>query len=164
MGFEPVETARALPLMSSHTLVFMNTTPVIPFVLAQRTVQNEEAEGYPDVAGLTASIRAVAPHTVAFDATSCAREAGSTKALNTVMLGCLLAADALPCPADDFWMSASQQLPPALRETNAAAFRAGARNRTPHASEGLTVSDAPSPTGAQAPDWRQGFGRGGGVA
>ena len=46
LGLEPVETARALPLMSARTVVYMNMAPVVPYVLAQRFVlQQERAEG-----------------------------------------------------------------------------------------------------------------------
>lgn len=126
VGFEPVETARALSFMSSNTVVYMNTTPVIPFILAQRTVLKEGDAKYPDVQPLTDGIRAVAPNTFAFDATQCAVEAGSARALNMVMLGCLLGSGSLPCTAEDFWNIVSKRLPPALREVNAKAFLKGA--------------------------------------
>jgi len=126
VGFEPVESARALPLMSSRTVVFMNTAPVVPFVLAQRAVMKEEGAEYPDVHGLINSIRAAAPHTFTFDATGCAVEAGSAKTLNMVMLGCLLGSGALPCAAEDFWNSVSEGIPPVLREANTKAFLKGA--------------------------------------
>jgi indolepyruvate ferredoxin oxidoreductase beta subunit len=125
VGFEPVETARALPLMSSRTLVYTNTTPVVPFVLAQRAVLKEGNAKYPDVAELVGRVRSVAPRTFTFDATQLAQEAGSTKALNMVMLGCLLGSGCLPCSADEFWSAVSQQMPPATRETNTNAFRKG---------------------------------------
>jgi len=38
LGFEPVETARALPFMSSRTVVYMNTNPVIPYTVGQQWV------------------------------------------------------------------------------------------------------------------------------
>ncbi|MFQ5495312.1 MAG: 2-oxoacid:acceptor oxidoreductase family protein, partial [Phycisphaerae bacterium] len=41
VGLEPVETARAIPFMSARTLVFMNTAPVIPFVLAQQAISKQ---------------------------------------------------------------------------------------------------------------------------
>lgn len=125
MGFEPVETARALPFISSSTIVYMNTAPVIPFVLAQRVVSKDGEAEYPDVTQLSESIQSVAPHTFTFDATQCALEAGSAKALNMVMLGCLLGSGCLPCPADDFWDIASKRMPPALKKTNTKAFAKG---------------------------------------
>jgi indolepyruvate ferredoxin oxidoreductase beta subunit len=125
VGLEPVETARALPFMSSRTLVYMNTAPVVPFVLAQRAVLKQENAEYPDVQGLVERVRSVAPSTFTLAATQFALEAGSTQALNIVMLGCLLGSGSLPCPADDFWSTVSKQMPPTMRETNAKAFRKG---------------------------------------
>ncbi len=37
LGFEPVETARALPIMAATTTVFMNTSPVIPYARTMPT-------------------------------------------------------------------------------------------------------------------------------
>ena len=125
VGLEPVETARALPLMSSRTVVVMNTAPVVPFVLAQRAVSKAEGAEYPDVLQLIACIRAVAPHTFSLDATSCAVQAGSAKTLNMVMLGCLLGFGFLPCAAEDFWNSVSKGIPSVLKKSNSKAFRRG---------------------------------------
>jgi indolepyruvate ferredoxin oxidoreductase beta subunit len=126
VGLEPVETARALPFMSSRTVVYMNTAPVIPFVLAQRAVLKEGNAEYPDVKHLADNVQAVAPNTFTLDATQCALEAGSVKALNMVMLGCLLGSGGLPCTAGDFWSIASSRMPQTLKETNTKAFSKGA--------------------------------------
>lgn len=127
VGLEPVETARALPLMSPRTVVCMNTTPVIPFVLAQRTVLKERDAEYPDVQQLVDAIQAVTSHMFAFDATQLALGAGSTRALNMLMLGSLLGSGLLPCTADTFWNTIAKRLPPALLETNTQAFLEGTR-------------------------------------
>jgi indolepyruvate ferredoxin oxidoreductase beta subunit len=126
LGLEPLESARAVPLMSSATVVYMNTAPVVPFVLAQRAVLKEDDAEYPNVQQLIEGVRAVAPNTLAFDATRCALEAGSGKAVNMVMLGCLLGSGSLPCAADEFWGAVSKRMPAAFRETNAGAFWRGA--------------------------------------
>ena len=127
LGFEPVETARTLPLMGSGTVVYMNTTPVVPYVLAQRSVLDGQPAKYPDVAGLLEAVRAVTSHVFAFSATYCAVEAGSVRTLNMVMLGCLLGSGLLPCPADDFWTIATRTMPRALLEANARAFASGVK-------------------------------------
>jgi indolepyruvate ferredoxin oxidoreductase beta subunit len=125
LGYEPVETARALPFMSSHTLVYMNTTPVIPYVLGQRYVLKESGADYPDVERLSESIRAVTSHSFAFDATQMALEAGSATTLNIVMLGCLLGSETLPRAADEFWDIAAKRMPAAFAEVNSRAFWSG---------------------------------------
>ena len=125
LGFEPVETARALPLMSSRTVVYMNTTPIIPYVLGQRYVLKEGQADYPNVKLLKDSIRRVTSHTFAFDATQTALRAGSITTLNMVMLGRLLGSGMLPCSASDFWVLAAGRIPPALAEKNTKAFLSG---------------------------------------
>lgn len=113
--------------MSSRTVVYMNTTPVIPYVLGQQYVLKEGDGKYPDVEGLIETIRSVTPHLLAFDATCVARESGAGKTMNTVLLGCLLGSGLLPCTADEFWDTASRGMPAALSEPNRKAFFNGVR-------------------------------------
>ena len=125
VGLEPVETVRALPLMSPRTTVYMNTAPVMPFVLAQRAVREEEGREYPEVAELESFIRAVTNNLVTLDATRLAAEASSGAVLNMVMLGCLLGSAGLPCTADAFSDFVAARSPGAIREANFKAFRMG---------------------------------------
>ena len=125
VGFEPVETVRALPFMSAHTVVHMNTAPVIPYVLGQRSVMKQDRAEYPPVKQLTEAVRALTAQVFPFDATRMARESGSAKTLNVLMLGCLLGCGSLPCTAEDFWNSAVKKIPSALTETNTRAFFKG---------------------------------------
>jgi indolepyruvate ferredoxin oxidoreductase beta subunit len=125
VGFEPVEAARALPWMSPRTVVYMNTAPVIPFVLAQRALLKDQVATYPHVIQLLDCIRAVTNKVCSFDATRCAKAAGSTKGLNMVMLGCLLGSGSLPCTADEFWNTVSKRMPPASLASNRRAFLGG---------------------------------------
>ncbi len=131
LGFEPVETTRALPFMSPKTVVFMNTAPVIPYVLSQQTIHQETEAKYPEIARLESAIRAVTDQVFLLDATQAAAEIGSTKALNVLMLGCLLGCGALPLSADDFWSAVAQRMPPAIADSNKRAFFSGVeRSRT----------------------------------
>ncbi len=125
LGFEPAETVRVLPLMSSHTQVFMNTAPVIPFTLGQQTVSRDEDARYPALAALEGAIRRVTENVMVLDATQMATEAGSTKSLNLLMLGCLLGAGRLPCTAESFWEIVTERMPPAMAEVNARAYKLG---------------------------------------
>ena len=127
LGFEPVETARALPSMSAHTVVYMNTSRVIPYILGQRAVLGQEQADYPDVEQLATRIQTVSQHVSVFDATALALEAGAAKALNVVMLGCLLGSGALPLSPDVFWDTIAERMPPQLTDPNRRAFFAGAR-------------------------------------
>ncbi len=125
VGLEPAETVRALPLMSSQTAVFMNTTPVIPFTLGQQAVLGSEEAGYPDIAGLESAIRQVTEQVLTLDATRAATETGTVKAMNLIMLGCLLGSDMLPCTPEEFWKVVAQRVPPSLAEANAQAYNRG---------------------------------------
>ena len=126
LGFEPVETARALPFMSSRTAVYMNTAPVIPYSLGQRAARKEGEAKYPDVQRLADSLRAVTATALLIDATGLAARAGSTKALNMVMLGCLFGSGLMPYAPEDLWNAVAGAMPSALRETNSRAFFSGA--------------------------------------
>jgi len=125
VGLEPVETARALPLMSERTVVYTNTAPVLPYVVAQRAARKEENAAYPDVNGLLEAIRAVAPRVCAVDATRAAIEAGAVQSLNMVMLGCLLGSGLMPVSTETFWTSVVSRMAPIYREVNEKAFAAG---------------------------------------
>jgi indolepyruvate ferredoxin oxidoreductase beta subunit len=127
LGFEPVETARALPLMSRRTLVLLNTTPVIPYVLAQQSVLQDQDVPYPDVNELTERIRAVAPNVYGFEATALAAQAGAPQVLNMIMLGCLLGTETVPCPADGFLEAVAGIIGPPLVELNRKALDTGMR-------------------------------------
>ena len=125
LGFEPVETARALPYMSSGTVVYMNSTPVIPYVVGQRSVLGEGGARYPEVKELAASIGAVTRRVFCFDATQLAQQAGSAATVNVVMLGCLIGSGLMPSAVETFWDIAEKRVPPKAKEANARAFRRG---------------------------------------
>jgi indolepyruvate ferredoxin oxidoreductase beta subunit len=125
LGLEPVETARALPFISSRTTVFMNTAPVIPFTLDQQAVRSKSEVHYPDVDELAAAVKSVTPHVHTLDATHLALEAGSIKALNVVMLGCWFGSDLCPFSPEDFVETILKTAPAAWREVNSKAFLSG---------------------------------------
>jgi indolepyruvate ferredoxin oxidoreductase beta subunit len=125
VGFEPVETVRAANYLSPSTAVYMNLAPVVPFVMAQRTVLKQNDANYPKVSGLVETLSAATDHLFTLDATQCAIEAGAAKALNMVMLGCLFASDELPCSADEFLEIIISRVPAKLKEVNIRAFRSG---------------------------------------
>lgn len=135
LGFEPIETARAIPFMSPRTYVVMNTAPVIPFVLAQKAISKQGGGDYPDVQTLVESVRAVTAHVVTIDATTCAIVAGTAKTMNMVMLGRLFATGAMPCSAGTFRTTIVDRLPTKIREVNARAFESGV-NSLPVATAG----------------------------
>lgn len=125
IGFEPVETVRALPFMSSKTTVFMNTTRIMPFVLAQMKVRGQGDGAYPDQDALERTIRGVTPKLYALDATELARGAGLVKTVNIVMVGILFGSGILPVAAEEFAETVMRTAPSKLAEANDRAFMRG---------------------------------------
>jgi indolepyruvate ferredoxin oxidoreductase beta subunit len=125
VGFEPVETVRALPFMSQTTTVFMNTTPVVPYVLSQQVVRGKSDAKYPSQESLEKNILAASSNLLAFDATELARSAGMVKTLNVVMVGCLFGSGILPATPDEFIETVMKTVPAKLAEANDRAFRTG---------------------------------------
>ena len=125
LGFEPAETARALPFISAGTVVLMNTAPVIPFILSQQFVLKKGDGLYPDIDTLTGSIHAITPFLFTLPVTHIAEEAGAAKSVNIIMLGCLFGAGVLPYSPDDFLGSVMRKAPPHIAEKNTATFLLG---------------------------------------
>jgi indolepyruvate ferredoxin oxidoreductase beta subunit len=125
VGFEPVETVRALPFMSQSTTVFMNTTPVVPYVLSQQAVRGKGSGQYPSEDSLQQHVLSVTPKLLAFDATELARSAGMVKTLNVVMVGCLFGSGILPATPEEFAETVMKTVPSKLAEANERAFQTG---------------------------------------
>ncbi len=125
VGFEPVETVRALQFMSADTTVFMNTTPVVPYVLSQQVVRGNADAEYPSLEGLEQHILAVTSNLLTFDATELARGAGMVKTLNVVMVGCLFGSGLLPATPEEFFETVMKTVPSKLAEANESAFQTG---------------------------------------
>jgi indolepyruvate ferredoxin oxidoreductase beta subunit len=127
LGFEPIETVRVLPYISSATVVFLDPTPIVPYVLAQNFVFGGQLTEYPCIDRLYDNIRSVTANLVTLDATTLAEQAGSARALNVVMLGCLFGSGLLPYRAADFLDTTMKTIPARLAETNHRAFRSGVK-------------------------------------
>lgn len=125
VGLEPVETARALPFISSRTVVLMNTAAVVPYILSQQHVLGSGAVRYPDIGELAESIRAKARSLSVVDATALAKGAGSVRTLNVVMLGCLFGSGLIAATPQEFIEALMRSAPPKLAEPNRKAFLAG---------------------------------------
>ena len=136
LGFEPVECVRASPYLSSWSTVFMNTAPVIPFTLGQDYVLGKGRACYPELTELEEHLLAITSQVATLDATGMAEKAGSIKALNLVMLGCLLGSGLLPVTPEDFLATAVASFPADSRETNRKAFSSGVRFSRKNKKEG----------------------------
>lgn len=125
LGLEPVETARALPCISSRTTVFMNTAPVLPFIFAQQHARGNLEAVYPHVDSLKQCIRAVTPHLFSLNATQAARQAGTVKSVNMVMLGCMFGSWRMKRFAKAFLATLTDLVPLKMARFNEQAFLKG---------------------------------------
>ncbi len=120
LGFEPAEALRFLRKASpDRTLVLMNRHPIIPIWVS---LGKEE---YPSVESIEERVQARAKQVFSFDARELASQAGTAKALGSVMLGALAGLGLLAIP-DSVWLETIlSQVPRKYREANEKAFAAG---------------------------------------
>lgn len=119
MGFEPVETVRALPLGNSDTKILMNLEPVFPGNVAAGF------EEYPDVGSLVESAKARTSNVVTINATELAVKAGKAVAANAVMIGAIGASEGIPLDRDLLKKTLLETVPPKALEINDKAFELG---------------------------------------
>ena len=120
LGFEALETFRALDRCHADSLVIANTATLVPYPVAIGQAQ------YPPVAEM---FRRLAEHVgalLAFDAGELARQAGSPLAVNMVLLGALAATDSLPIPAEAILTVVRTQTKEKFLASNLKAFELGA--------------------------------------
>ena len=119
VGFEPLETLRALNKCNPKTTVITNLAPLPPFTVAIGRGT------YPDLSALQALIRAKVARLIALDAVTLARQAGSVLSVNMVLLGGLIRAGILPLSADTVRETIRTRTKAAFVDTNLAAFGLG---------------------------------------
>jgi indolepyruvate ferredoxin oxidoreductase beta subunit len=119
VGFEPLETLRALNKCNRQTTVITNLAPLPPFTVAIGRGT------YPDIQVVQDTIRAKVARLIALDAVALARAAGSVLAVNIVLLGALIRAGILPLTADVLRDTIRHRTKAAFVETNLKAFELG---------------------------------------
>jgi indolepyruvate ferredoxin oxidoreductase, beta subunit len=119
LGFEALETFRALDRCHAGSLVITNTAPMIPYPVSIGK------STYPDVARLLELMVGSVGSLLAFDAGDLARRAGSPLAVNMVLLGALGFTNILPFPQEDILAMIRTKTNPKFLEANLAAFRMG---------------------------------------
>ena len=120
LGFEPLETLRALGKCNPQSLVVTNLSPLPPFTVAI-------GKGvYPKVEDLEGYIRQKVKKLIAFDALALAKQAGNVMALNMVLLGSMVACADLPVTSDHVREAIRTTTKAAFVETNLKAFDLGA--------------------------------------
>ncbi|MFP4001051.1 MAG: indolepyruvate ferredoxin oxidoreductase subunit beta [Thermoplasmata archaeon] len=120
LGFEPIETYRAVEQASKKTWIVTNRQPIVPFTVS---VGNEE---YPSVEDkILPSLEGSTDRLVALNAEKLAEEAGAAITQNIVMLGALTATDVLPLTKDEMMKAVENQVPERFIDMNLKAFRKG---------------------------------------
>jgi indolepyruvate ferredoxin oxidoreductase beta subunit len=119
IGFEPLETLRALNKCNQDTVVITNTHPLPPFTVAV-------GQGvYPPVDDSLKLIRNKARRVIAFDGNAIAESVGNPLSLNMVMLGALIGSGTIPIGAEAMKKILSKSTKKAFLESNLKAFDLG---------------------------------------
>ncbi len=119
LSFEPVEAYRALDKANENTKIVTNIVPMVPF-----TVTIGQGK-YPPVDMLVENMKKVTPYVYTFDAFALAREAGTERAANVVMLGALSALGILPISPEKMKEMVRYTVPAKYRDANMRALELG---------------------------------------
>ena len=119
IGFEPLETIRAISKCNKDTVVITNTSPLPPVnVSIGRGV-------YPDIAATMKQIESRVGRLLALDATGLAQEAGTVMSANMVLLGALAQTKMIPFPVELLKESIINTTKKDFHEVNLKAFDLG---------------------------------------
>lgn len=119
LGFEPVETYRAIGKCSADSVVISNSVPVMPHSVAIGK------GSYPEVEKLFAFIRGRVKKLLTLNAQALAEQAGSLLSANVVMVGALARSGVLPVSREAFEETIRTKTKAAFVEANLRAFDLG---------------------------------------
>lgn len=119
VGFEPVESLRALNKCNSNTVVITSLAPLSPFTVTTGSSK------YPSLNALQALIRKKTAKLIAFDAAAMAKEAGNVMSVNMVLLGALIQTRTVPLSAENIKEAIMKRTRKAFVESNLKAFDIG---------------------------------------
>jgi indolepyruvate ferredoxin oxidoreductase, beta subunit len=119
VGFEPVETLRALNKCNKNTVVITNTSKLPPFTVSI-------GKGvYPDLSEIERLIDEKASRLITLDAVALAEQAGNVLAVNIVLLGALLQTKILPVTEEHVRNAIKSTTKKAFVDVNLKAFDLG---------------------------------------
>ena len=121
LGFELLETLRALPMLKRGGFVVGNSESLQPVGVCLGR------ECYPPLEQVLEIAKGFAARVVMLPCISLAEQAGTAKAANTVLLGAAAACGALPFTLDALTRSIEKYLNPKLVEVNRKALALGAQ-------------------------------------
>jgi indolepyruvate ferredoxin oxidoreductase beta subunit len=119
VGFEPVETYRALPYANQGTLIVTDVRPIVPMTV---TSGNEK---YPEVGLLLDGMRKAGLKVLPVEATRLAEEAGARVTVNSVLIGAISALSSFPLDADLLHSTLMASVPAKAKEVNERAYLLG---------------------------------------
>lgn len=119
LGFEPLETLRALPYLRPGGLVVSNAEPILPIGVTMGR------ETYPDLAALFAQVTGCAGAAHFLPCLSLGIKAGAVQSGNLALLGAVCATGALPITVADLKATAMERLSPKILDMNLAAIDLG---------------------------------------
>jgi indolepyruvate ferredoxin oxidoreductase beta subunit len=119
LGFEPLETYRAMTKCSKNSVVISNEVPIMPFSVAIGK------SSYPDVSVLFDRIRGQVRGLTTLNAQVLAMEAGAALCANIVMLGALARSRAVPIAKEAFQETIRTKTKNQFVDTNLKAFELG---------------------------------------
>ncbi|NCC24185.1 MAG: indolepyruvate ferredoxin oxidoreductase [Deltaproteobacteria bacterium] len=117
LGFEPLETLRALPYLKKNGLIVSNSEPMLPPGVAAGR------ESYPDLDLIKSKASAWASKTLFLPCRSLGIEAGSPLAANTVLMAALFGSGALPFGLDALERGIGMYMKPKIVDLNIRAMR-----------------------------------------
>ncbi len=115
LSFEQLEAARWLPYLKKGGTVITNTQKINPMPVITGVAD------YPE--DIVSKIEAAGVHIIGADVLSLARQAGSEKAVNVVLLG--MAAPYLGIPTEVLREAVAESVPEKFKDVNLAAFDMG---------------------------------------
>lgn len=119
ISFEPLECMRAISKCSTSSTVITNTSSIKPFTV------KIGAGTYPDVDKWIDDVKSTFKAFYALDADTIAKEAGTSKAVNIVLLGVLSASGVIPISSERIQHTIREKVKPAFVEANLKAFESG---------------------------------------
>lgn len=115
IAFEPAEAVRQLPYLREGGTVVVSDRPIVP---ASALVGGPAY----DVAGIMEYLREKVQNLVIVDASQAARDLGSAKCLNVVLLGAAVRSGALQLTVDDMAGAIKRLVPERFQDLNARAL------------------------------------------
>jgi len=130
IGFEPLETLRALHRMGPETRLLINRGEfVLPNLIRQ-------GKAYPPLEEIIAEIRTVVNEVVLVDGPGALEKVGKMRTLNIFMLGAIMRLGWLPFEDSTLWPAVARRCRPDYLEANRMAFDLGSESVADRVADG----------------------------